>query len=86
MATPLKRDRRSRKRYRIIRCETESGRNLSVVLVERCWLCLEQPAITTVQAPDGRSFPACDVCAVEYPKGPADIDISDKELRRLTGT
>jgi hypothetical protein len=57
-----------------------------VVLVERCWLCLEQPAITTVQASDGRAYPACDVCAVDYPKGPADISISDEELRRLTGS
>jgi hypothetical protein len=56
------------------------------VLVERCWCCLEQPAVTTVTASDGRSYPACDVCAVEYPKGPTDINISDEELRRITGT
>jgi hypothetical protein len=56
------------------------------VLVERCWCCLEQPAVTTVVASDGRSYPACDVCAVDYPKGPADVSISDEELRRLTGS
>ena len=57
------------------------------MLVERCWLCLEQPAVTTVRASDGREFPACDVCAVEHPHGPATANraISDDDLRRIVG-
>jgi hypothetical protein len=35
------------------------------MIVERCWLCLEQPASATVELPDGRSYPVCDVCAAE---------------------
>ncbi len=56
------------------------------MLVERCWVCLEQPAVTTVRAPDGREYPACDVCAVEHPHGPdAGHEITDDELRRIVG-
>jgi hypothetical protein len=57
------------------------------VLVERCWICLEQPAVTTVQAADGRRYPACDVCATEHPQGPPDDDgtITDADLRRIVG-
>jgi hypothetical protein len=35
------------------------------MIVERCWLCLEQPAVATAELPDGRSYPVCDVCAAE---------------------
>jgi hypothetical protein len=56
------------------------------VLVERCWLCLEQPAVTTIHTTDGREFPACDVCAVEHPNGPDDgRAITDDDLRRIVG-
>ena len=56
------------------------------MLVERCWLCLEQPAVTTVRATDGREYPACDVCAIEQPNGPAaDKVITDDDLRRIVG-
>src|SRR4051812_25979718 len=46
------------------------GRKVALVLVERCWVCLEQPAVTTVRAADGREYPVCDVCSVEHPHGP----------------
>ena len=64
-----------------------SKRKVAAVLVERCWLCLEQPAVTTVRSSDGREFPACDVCAVEHPHGPdaANRAISDDDLRRIVG-
>jgi hypothetical protein len=57
------------------------------VLVERCWICLEQPAVTTVEAADGRRYPACDVCAVEHPNGPPGDrgSITDDDLRRIVG-
>ena len=57
------------------------------MLVERCWLCLEQPAVTTVKARDGREYPVCDVCAVEHPHGPdaPRRAISDDDLRRIVG-
>jgi hypothetical protein len=57
------------------------------VLVERCWICLEQPAVTTVEAADGRRYPACDVCAVEHPNGPPRDrrTITDEDLRRIVG-
>jgi hypothetical protein len=57
------------------------------VLVERCWLCLEQPAVTTVRSPDGRDYPLCDICALEHPNGPPTTDraISDDDLRRIVG-
>jgi hypothetical protein len=57
------------------------------VLVERCWLCLEQPAVMTVRSSDGREYPVCDVCAVEHPHGPdaANRAISDDDLRRIVG-
>ena len=57
------------------------------MLVERCWICLEQPAVTTVQAADGRRYPACDICAVEHPKvRHADRGtITDADLRRIVG-
>lgn len=35
------------------------------MIVERCWLCLEQPAVATVELADGRCYPVCDVCAAE---------------------
>lgn len=35
------------------------------VIVERCWLCLEQPAVATVELADGRPYPVCDVCLAE---------------------
>ena len=60
------------------------GRSVDTVLVERCWLCLEQPAVTTIHTADGREFPACDVCAVEHPNGP-DAVITDDDLRRIVG-
>ena len=65
----------------------DDGRKVDAVLVERCWLCLEQPAVTTVRASDGREFPLCDVCAVEHPHGPdaANRAISDDDLRRIVG-
>jgi len=68
-------------------CERRTKRSLGTVLVERCWLCLEQPAVTTIRAADGREFPACDVCAVEHPNGPdlANRAISDDDLRRIVG-
>jgi len=64
-----------------------SKRKVAFVLVERCWLCLEQPAVTTVRSSDGRDYPACDVCAVEHPHGPdtANRAISDDDLRRIVG-
>jgi hypothetical protein len=57
------------------------------VLVERCWLCLEQPAVTTVQGSDGREYPLCDICAVEHPHGPPGSEraITDDDLRRIVG-
>ena len=55
------------------------------MLVERCWVCLEQPAVTTVHTADGRDFPVCDVCAVEHPNGPDGGRITDDELRRIVG-
>ena len=57
------------------------------VLVDRCWICLEQPAVTTVEALDGRRYPACDICATDHPHGPERLDgrVSDDELRRLLG-
>ena len=58
------------------------------MLVDRCWLCLEQPAITTVIGRDGRSYPLCDVCAIEHPQGP-DVSadhITDEDLRRIVGS
>jgi hypothetical protein len=63
------------------------GRKVGAVLVERCWLCLEQPAVTTVRSSDGRDYPVCDVCAVEHPHGPdaANRTISDDDLRRIVG-
>jgi hypothetical protein len=50
-------------------------------------MCLEQPAVTTVQAADGRQFPACDVCAIEHPHGPplGEGTITDEDLRRIVG-
>jgi hypothetical protein len=62
-------------------------RKVVSVLVERCWLCLEQPAVTTVRSSDGREYPVCDVCAVEHPHGPdaANRAISDDDLRRIVG-
>ena len=57
-------------------------RSVGTVLVERCWVCLEQPAVTTVHTPDGRDIPMCDICAVEHPNGP---HITDDELRRIVG-
>jgi len=62
-------------------------RKVAAVLVERCWLCLEQPAVTTVHSSDGRDYPVCDVCAVEHPHGPdaANRTISDDDLRRIVG-
>lgn len=64
-----------------------SKRKVAAVLVERCWLCLEQPAVTTVRSSDGRDYPVCDVCAVEHPHGPdaANRTISDDDLRRIVG-
>ena len=57
-----------------------------VVLVERCWVCLEQPAVTTVPGADGRACPVCDICAIEHPRGPAiDRPITDDDLRRIVG-
>lgn len=35
------------------------------MIVERCWLCLEQPAVAIAELPDGRSYPVCDVCAAD---------------------
>jgi len=56
------------------------------VLVERCWVCLEQPAVTTVRSSDGREYPVCDVCAVDHPNGPLpDRAITDDDLRRIVG-
>ena len=68
-------------------CKGRTERSLCYVLVERCWLCLEQPAVTTLHAADGREFPACDVCATEHPNGPdlANRTISDDDLRRIVG-
>jgi hypothetical protein len=61
-------------------------RNVDAVLVERCWLCLEQPAVTTVSASGGREYPVCDVCAMEHPNGPdSGRAISDDDLRRIVG-
>jgi hypothetical protein len=60
-------------------------RSVDAVLVERCWVCLEQPAVTTVHARDGREFPVCDVCAVEHPNGPDTGRITDDDLRRIVG-
>ena len=36
-----------------------------VVIIERCWLCLEQPAVATIELADGRCYPVCDVCLTE---------------------
>lgn len=44
---------------------TDAAPRLSAMIVERCWLCLEQPAVSTVELADGRTYPVCDVCAVE---------------------
>lgn len=62
-------------------------RILTAVLVERCWICLEQPAVTTVPARDGRRYPACDVCATEHPDGPPPdrTGLTDEDLRRIVG-
>ncbi len=62
-----------------------TGRSLLSVLVDRCWICLEQPAVTTVAAPDGRTYPACDICALEHPNGPPSgrDTITDDDLRRI---
>ena len=64
-----------------------AGRRLVAVLVDRCWICLEQPAVTTVQSSDGRRFPACDICAVDHPEGPpaGDGPVTDADLRRIVG-
>jgi hypothetical protein len=69
------------------RCGTARvGRNVAFVLVERCWVCLEQPAVTTVPGADGRNVPVCDICAVEHPHGPdATGPITDDDLRRIVG-
>lgn len=58
-----------------------------MVLVDRCWICLEQPAVTTVHASDGRDYPACDICAIEHPNGPPPESgtITDADLRRIVG-
>jgi hypothetical protein len=63
------------------------GRKVGDMFVERCWLCLEQPAVTTVRSADGRDYPMCDVCSVEHPHGPdtANRTISDDDLRRIVG-
>jgi len=67
-------------------CEGAAERSLDNVLVERCWICLEQPAVTTIHTADGRDLPACDVCAVEHPNGPdAPGRITDDDLRRIVG-
>jgi hypothetical protein len=57
------------------------------VLVERCWICLEQPAVTTVHAADGRDYPACDVCATEHPEGPPPGagTITDADIQTILG-
>src|SRR4051794_35566887 len=59
-------------------------RTMHLVLVDRCWICLEQPAVTTVRAMDGREVPVCDICALEHPLG-LDERITDDDLRRLLG-
>ena len=68
-------------------CDGTGERSLGLVLVERCWLCLEQPAVTTIHTADGRDLPACDVCAIEHPNGPdpANRTITDDDLRRIVG-
>jgi len=66
-------------------CGLRDGRSVGLVLVERCWVCLEQPAVTTVHTADGRDYPVCDVCAVEHPHGPDAGRITDDELRRIVG-
>jgi hypothetical protein len=50
-------------------------------------MCLEQPAVTTVQGADGRSYPACDVCAIEHPNGPPPDEgtVTDADLRTILG-
>lgn len=35
------------------------------MFVERCWICLEQPAAQSVHTRDGRDYPVCDICALE---------------------
>jgi hypothetical protein len=55
------------------------------VLVERCWICLEQPAVTTVHAADGRDYPACDVCAAEHPEGPPSGTVTDADIQTILG-
>ncbi|MGI8664228.1 MAG: hypothetical protein ACR2LQ_13625 [Acidimicrobiales bacterium] len=57
------------------------------MLVERCWICLEQPAVTTATLRDGRDYPVCDICAAEQaaaptPRGDA---VSDAVWARIVG-
>ncbi len=56
------------------------------MLVERCWICLEQPAVATVRLRDGRDYPACDICASEHAQAdvPSGTDtVSDEVWQRI---
>jgi hypothetical protein len=55
------------------------------VLVERCWLCLEQPAVTTALLEDGRPYPLCDVCAADHPGATGPERLTDPQTRRILG-
>ncbi|MGQ0617428.1 MAG: hypothetical protein ACT4PW_10630 [Acidimicrobiia bacterium] len=57
------------------------------MLVERCWRCLEQPAVLVITDSGGRRIPFCDVCAGDaFDALPVeDGHITDAELRRLLG-
>jgi hypothetical protein len=48
------------------------------MIVERCWVCLEQPAVAVAELPDGRQYPVCDVCAAEQ------LQRAEREERRIT--
>jgi hypothetical protein len=56
------------------------------MLVERCWICLEQPAVTTATLRDGRAYPVCDICASEQaapPATPGTDKVSDEVWARI---
>jgi hypothetical protein len=55
------------------------------MLVERCWICLEQPAVTTATLRDGRPYPVCDICASEHagPTTPGSDKVSDEVWARI---
>lgn len=56
------------------------------MLVDRCWICLEQPAVTTVALRDGKDYPACDICAAEHAAKaptPGSDAVSDEAWARI---